>query len=141
MKITLLCIGKVKEPYLREGVEEFKKRLQKYCSFQIIEIKDATPAKETEQILAKLSDAYVVILDQKGKELTSEAFAAFLKKQEKEVIFVLGGPDGLTEQVKNQADLLLSLSQMTMLHEQCRLFFIEQLYRAFTILKGEKYHK
>jgi len=141
MNITLLCIGKVKESYLREGIQEFTTRLRKYHSFDLLEIKDSTPAKETKQILSKISNAFVVVLDVKGKQLASEAFAQFLKKQEKKIIFILGGPEGVTDLVKQRADLPLSLSSMTMPHEYCRLFFIEQLYRAFTILKGEKYHK
>ena len=141
MKITLICIGKIKEPYLREGIYEFTKRLTKYCSFEILEIKDSTPAKESQQILTKMEDAYVIVLDRAGKSFSSEQFASFLQKSEKPLVFVLGGPEGLSPAVKQRAHLQLSLSSLTMLHEHCRFFFVEQLYRAYTILNGEKYHK
>ena len=142
MKVKLIVIGKIKEVYYREACEEYIKRLQKYCSLEVVEIKDQGKEKEAEKILAKLRDAYVIALSEEGKQFSSEQFAAFLKKieQNKNIVFILGGPYGLSEKVKQRAHLLLSLSAMTLPHELCRVVFLEQLYRACTILKNEKYH-
>ncbi len=140
MKIKLLVVGKLKEKHYREACEEYLKRLQKYCSLEVIEIKDEGKEKEAEKIIAKSQDAYVIVLTEEGKQYTSIQFATLLKKTEHNIIFIMGGPYGLDDVVKKRANLLLSLSVMTLPHELCRVVFLEQLYRAYTILKNEKYH-
>ena len=140
MRFKLIVIGKIKEVYYREACHEYIKRLRKYCSLEVIEVKDEGKEKEAEKILAKIKDQYVMVLSEDGKQYSSTQFADYLKKIERDIVFVMGGPYGLSEKVKQRAHLLLSLSAMTLPHELCRVVFLEQLYRACTILKNEKYH-
>lgn len=140
MKIKLIVVGKLKEKYYREACEEYLKRLQRYCSLEVIEIKDEGKEKEAEKMLAKCDDSFVVVLTEEGKQCASIQFAALLKKTEHDIIFIMGGPYGFDDAIKKKANLLLSLSAMTLPHELCRVVFLEQLYRAYTILKHEKYH-
>jgi 23S rRNA (pseudouridine1915-N3)-methyltransferase len=140
MKIKLLAVGKIKEFFFKEACAEYHKRLQKYCSFEIIEIKDEGKEKEAEKIMEKIKDSFVVVLADEGKECTSLQFADFIKKTDKDITFILGGAYGVDQTVKQRANLMLSLSKMTFPHELCRVIFLEQLYRAHTILRNEKYH-
>ena len=140
MKTKLLVVGKLKERHYKEACQEYLKRLQKYCSLEVMEIKDEGKEKEAEKILAKCGDSFVVVLVEEGKQLSSVQFSNLIQKTERNLVFVLGGPYGLAESVKKKANLLLSLSAMTLPHELCRVVFLEQLYRAHTILKNEKYH-
>ena len=155
MKITFLTVGKTEDAYLREGIEKYVKRLKHYTKLEVIdlpELKDTkalTPeqqkAKEAEVILKKINAAdHVVLLDEKGSEFTSQQFANYLNKKAIAsivgLVFVAGGPYGFDESVYQRANDQLSLSRMTFSHQMIRLFFVEQLYRAFTIIKGEKYH-
>ena len=135
-----MVVGKLKESYYKEACQEYLKRLQKYTSVEVIEIKDEGKEKEAEKMLAKSKDAYIVVLTEEGKQMSSEQFASFLQKQERDVVFIIGGPYGLDDSVKKKAGLLLSISAMTLPHELCRVMFLEQLYRAYTILKKEPYH-
>lgn len=155
MKIKLLAIGKTDRPALRTLIEDYQKRLQHYIKFELIEIPDIKNSKnlsETEQkekegeLILKLVSASdrLVLLDENAKQLDSLAFASFLQKQMnsgiKTLVFVIGGPYGFSEALYQKADGKLSLSKMTFSHQMVRLFFIEQLYRGFTILKNEPYH-
>src|SRR3989344_6521553 len=140
MRTKLIVIGKLKEAHYKEACQEYMKRLQKYCSLEVIEIKDEGKEKEAEKILTKCNNAFVVVLTEEGKQLSSIQFATLLKKTEQDLVFVIGGPYGLSEQVKKKANFLLSLSAMTLPRELCRVVFLEQLYRAYTIIKNEKYH-
>jgi 23S rRNA (pseudouridine1915-N3)-methyltransferase len=155
MKIAILQTGKTTEKHISEGVEVYSARLKKYCGFEIItipELKETRkmPVKEQKvregkKILQALSkDDFVVLLDERGKELRTVDFAAWLESrsqmQGKRLVFVIGGPWGFTEEVNEIADFRLSLSKMTFPHQLVRLLFAEQLYRAFTIIKGEPYH-
>jgi len=155
MKITLLQVGKTSEKYLSEGIAVFESRVKKYSSFEILTIPDLKgtrklPARELktrecEKILNFLkNDDYTVILDDKGKEFTTIEFASWLEKilmlQKRRIVFVTGGPWGLTDEVFQKADMHLSLSRLTFSHQIVRLLFLEQLYRAFTVIKGEPYH-
>ena len=140
MKIKLLAVGKIKEPSFKEACAEYQKRLQKYSTFEIIEIKDEGKEKEAEKILQKCKDSFVIVLAEEGKQYTSLQFAELIKKTAKDITFILGGAYGLEQRVKQRANLLLSLSAMTFPHELCRVIFLEQLYRACTIIKNEKYH-
>lgn len=155
MKLTLLMVGKTDEKYLQEGIDRYKKRLEHYIDFKLEIIPDLKKGKnmkmsqqklkEGEFILAKRAPAQEFhLLDEKGIQMTSRQFAAFLQKKMasgiKELVFVIGGPYGFSEEVYEQADSKISLSKMTFSHQLARLLCMEQFYRAFTILKGEPYH-
>ena len=155
MKLTLLVVGKTDEPYLNEGIERYAKRLKHYIDFNIEVIPDLKRTKnisseqqklkEGEKILFKLSGSSEMhIFDERGESYTSRAFASFLQRRMasgiKELVLVIGGPYGFSDQVYSQASSRISLSSMTFSHQLARLLCVEQLYRAFTILKGEPYH-
>ena len=155
MKITLLTIGKTEDKYLKEGIEKYLKRLKHYVSFKIVELpelkntksltQEQQKAKEGELISKNiLNTDQLILLDEKGQEFSSVQFSGFLNKKMlgsvQHLVFVVGGPYGFDPSIQNRADDKLSLSRMTFSHQMVRLFFIEQLYRSFTILKGEPYH-
>ncbi len=131
--ITILATGKVRERYIKEGMEEYFIRLQKYAKVMYVE-KDNLNVPE----------GYVIALDEKGKQYTSEQFAGFLKKktlEQKNITFIIGGAEGIPTEIKGRCQETMALSAMTFPNQLVRLIFVEQLYRAFTIIKGEKYHK
>ena len=155
MKITLLIVGKTEDAYLKEGIDKYLKRLKHYIKIDIAEITELKntkalteaqqKAKEAELILKKITATdYVILLDEKGLELSSQQFAAYLDKKAvgsvASLVFIVGGPYGFDQLVYQRANDKLSLSRMTFSHQMVRLFFVEQLYRAFTIVKGEPYH-
>ncbi|MEC3881011.1 23S rRNA (pseudouridine(1915)-N(3))-methyltransferase RlmH [Parapedobacter sp. 10938] len=155
MRITLLCMGKTDEGQLAAIIDKFQQRLKHYIPFNMVHIPDVKNtkhlradqqrAKEAAAILKQLSPGdQVVLLDERGKECRSVDFAAYLNKlmvgSVQHLVFVVGGPYGFDESVHQRANGQLSLSKMTFSHQMVRLFFVEQLYRAFTILKGEPYH-
>ena len=155
MNIKLIVIGKSEEKYIREAVEIYLKRLTHYINFEIVVLPDVKNAKnmsvaelkdkEAELILKHSAKAdKVVLLDEKGKEYSSVEFSKYLTKQMnasvKTLAFVVGGAFGFSEKVYSQANEKLSISKMTFSHQMIRLLFVEQLYRAFTIIKGEPYH-
>ena len=155
MKITFLTVGKTEDAYLKEGIEKYVKRLKHYTRLEMIELpelkntKALTPeqqkVKEAEMILKKIGVTdYVILLDENGMELTSKQFAGYINKKAVSsgvnLVFIVGGPYGFDEQIYQRANDKISLSLMTFSHQMVRLFFTEQLYRAFTIIKGEPYH-
>lgn len=154
MKIRLICAGKTTDQYLIEGIERYCKRLKHYVSFELIELpevkgKSKTPETVKEEegkiFLSKIDrNDYVILLDENGKLLTSVDFSESLQNKMNRsissVVFIIGGPFGFSQSVYAVANEKLSLSKMTFSHQMIRLFFTEQLYRAFTILRGEKYH-
>ncbi len=155
MIIKLLGIGKTDDPSIKNLTEIYIRRLKFYSKFEMELIPDIKNVKhldesiqkqkEGELILAKLSSSdFVVLLDEKGEQYTSEGFSEYLQKRMnsglKHLVFIIGGPYGFSEEVYKRADSRLSLSKMTFSHQMIRLFFIEQLYRGFTILKNEPYH-
>lgn len=155
MKLTLLCISKTTEKYLLEGMAIYENRLQHYCKYQRIEIPDLKNSKnlsfdqqkqkEAELILSKISNTdYVVLLDEKGKEFSSLEFSKEISKWQNQgnqnVVFVIGGPYGFNDSVYARANQKISLSRLTFSHQMVRLFFVEQLYRAHSILRSEPYH-
>ncbi len=155
MKIKLLLIGKTDESYLKQGIEKYTKRIKHYLSFDFITIPDLKNTrnlseeqqkqKEGELILNQLNPAdFVVLLDEKGKEYSSVDFSIFIEKQMisglKNLIFIVGGPYGFSKQLYERSNIKISLSQMTFSHQMVRLIFVEQLYRAMSIIKGEPYH-
>ncbi len=155
MKITLLTVGKTEDAYLKEGMGKYVKRLKHYTKLDLVEINELKntralsaeqqKTKEAELILKKITPLdHVVLMDEKGAEYSSTQFAAFINKKEisssANLVFVIGGPYGFDQAVYQRANDKLSLSRMTFSHQMVRLFFVEQLYRAYTIIKGEPYH-
>ena len=156
MKIKIIALGKIKEKFLKEGIDEFLKRLTPYASVEIIElspiaIKDENLTEkvleqEAEKILSHIKpQSYVITLEINGKHLSSEDFAQKIDTLTNdgigEIIFVIGSSCGLGKSVSARADFKMSLSKMTFLHQFARLILVEQIYRAFKIIKGETYHK
>ncbi len=156
MKIKIIALGKIKEPYLKIGIDEFLKRLAPYTTVETvelspIEIKDEnlierTLDAEAEKIMQCIKpSSYVITLEIAGKSLTSEDFAnqinVITNSGVNELIFVIGSSNGIGKRVSQRADYKLSLSSMTFLHEFARLILIEQIYRAFKIIRKETYHK
>lgn len=156
MKIKIVALGKIKEQFLRDGINEYLKRLTPYCSLEItelapIEIKDENLTskildEEGEMILAQIKpDSCVITTEIQGKQLSSEEFASKINEINmsgvNELVFIIGSSCGLSHKVSERADFKLSFSKMTFLHQYARLLLLEQIYRAFKILKGETYHK
>lgn len=147
MNIRVLSIGKMKEAYWREASKEYEKRLSKYCSLTIIELKEGpSPEKEGEDILKRLrEDDFVIALDMKGESFNSEGLARRIEglaiEGKSKVAIIIGGSDGLSQDVLGRANLQISFSSLTFPHQMIRIFLLEQLYRAFKIIKGETYHK
>jgi 23S rRNA (pseudouridine1915-N3)-methyltransferase len=155
MKITLLTVGKTDVKWVKEGLETYVSRLKHYIPFAVTEIpelknvsalgREQIKEKEGELILRQLKPQdEVLLLDEHGKEYRSVEFAKFLEdrisRSGKDIVFVIGGAYGFSQEVRSRADGSLSLSRMTFSHQMVRTVFAEQLYRAFTILKGEPYH-
>ena len=141
-RIKLITIGKVKERYIQDGINEFLKRLTPFCKLEILELKDEGIEKESKK-LEKYIGQNTFILHEKGKQFSSEEFSGFLKnKSQSEIIFIIGGHDGISEKIKQKnSGRLISMARMTFTHEMARLFLVEQIYRGFMILNGRKYHK
>ncbi|MEM4347654.1 MAG: 23S rRNA (pseudouridine(1915)-N(3))-methyltransferase RlmH [Candidatus Altiarchaeota archaeon] len=139
--LRLIFIGKTREKFLRNGLSEFLKRLQKF-NVEIIEIDDANIEDEAKKILSITKKNFLVVLDVNGKELSSEEFAKFIKENFSEKIyFVVGSHHGVPGELLKRANFKISLSRMTFTHELARLILIEQIYRAFMIIQGRKYHR
>ena len=156
MKIKVIAVGKIKENFSKKWLEEFEKRLGAYCSFLVEEI-PAEPIlddnfyekykqTEGEKILSRIkNDSYVITLEINGKTLSSEDFSKKIKEISSsgvnEIVFIIGGANGLSQDVSNRANFKLSFSKMTFTHQMIRLLLLEQIYRAFKILNGENYHR
>ena len=156
MKIKIVCLGKIKEKFLKDGIDEFLKRLTPYTSIEIVElspveIRDENLTQkaleqEAEKILSNIKpNSYVITLEIQGKQLSSEDFAQKINEITNsgigELVFVIGSSCGISPNVSQRADFKLSISKMTFLHQFARLLLVEQIYRAFKILKNETYHK
>ena len=158
MKIKIYCIGKIKEQYLKDGINEYIKRISPYSNIEIIEVLDSkvkdnpnqsdiSKAKneEGDRVLKLLKNDYLIGLDMNKIEFTSEDFAEFLQKKMVEggsnISFVIGGSYGLSDALKTRCNTSISLSKLTFLHQMTRLILLEQIYRAFKILNNETYHK
>jgi len=159
VKITILCVGKIKESFYRQAVDEYTKRLSKYCKLEIVEVSDEkTPdkasevmesqikEKEAERLIDKLKeDSYIFTLEIKGKKYTSEAFAETIEKLtvqgKSHLTFVIGGSLGLHEKILKLSNQPISFSDMTFPHQLMRVILTEQIYRAFRIMNNEPYHK
>lgn len=155
MKILLLAVGKTNTHFLSEGIDEYSKRVSRYIPFELKCISDAKNTRNLNEVQQKQKEGttilssvspqdYVVLLDEHGKEYTSKEFSAYIERKmhtvPKQLVFVIGGPYGFSPEVVARANEKISLSKMTFSHEMVRLFFIEQLYRAMTILNNEPYH-
>ena len=158
MKITIACVGKIKEKYLTAGIDEFTKRLTPFCKLETVAINEEkmpdnpSPAekeqvleKETQRLLAIIPEnSYIILLDVIGKQLSSPELAskinALALSGNSHITFVIGGAFGYTDALRKRADYALSFSKMTFTHQMIRLLLIEQIYRAFKISRGEKYH-
>ncbi len=159
MKITVVCVGKLKEKYWKEAIQEYSKRLTKYCKLDIVELPDEKAPenlskaeeqqvckKEGERILKAIKqDAFVIALAVEGKMLSSEQLAKQIEKYTVEgvshIVFIIGGSLGLSQEVITAADKVLSFSAMTFPHQMMRVILLEQIYRAMRIIKKEPYHK
>lgn len=154
MKITLLVVGKTVVPWVKAGLDEYASRLKHYIPFEVVEVPDLKGAaslteaqikeKEGALILKAAGDAGIILLDEHGKSFRSIDFASELQKKlshaSKDICFVVGGAYGFSQEVYSKASGKISLSPMTFNHQMVRTIFAEQLYRAFTIMKGEPYH-
>ncbi|MBI2956517.1 MAG: 23S rRNA (pseudouridine(1915)-N(3))-methyltransferase RlmH [Acidobacteria bacterium] len=146
MRLRLVLLGKTRNPHLRALIEDYRRRITRFCRTDIVEWKttDGGPWAVAEA-RGKKGDALVILLDAAGTGPTSEEFARWLAKQmnsgRKQLVFLLGGAEGFAEETKRQADLLLSLSKMTLPHELARVVLLEQLYRAFAFLRDHPYPK
>jgi len=154
MKIKIICLGKTKQKFIEEGIREYQKRITKYITldWQILSDVKLTGNKTIEVIKKQealileknlRASSIIVVLDENGKEFSSENFAKYLDDKllrRKDIIFIVGGVYGLSDKILERADMVLSFSRFTFTHQMIRLLLIEQLYRSFTILKGKKYH-
>lgn len=155
MKIRLICVGKLSEAWQRDAFADYHARLQRYCSFDVVELKEEKGGRkgdvpgilkrEAERIAAKIpSGASVLVLDERGRQFGSEELAEKLEQEMlhggRDWCLIIGGPYGIDSALRNRSDLLLSLSKMTFTHQMVRVFLAEQLYRAMTIIKNEPYH-
>ena len=158
LSINIICVGKVKEKFFKDAIEEYSKRLSKYCKLEINEKKEKKiPDKINETIINDIKqkecnniinhlkkDSYIIALDLKGKELSSEDFSKkidTISMQNSKISFIIGGSLGLTNDVLNVANEKVCFSKMTFPHQLIRVFLVEQIYRAFKISNGENYHK
>lgn len=141
--INIVCVGNLKEKYWTEAVNEYSKRLSRFCKLSIYEIDESEPAKEMNGILKRCSGMKIALCIE-GKEMSSEKLAESMRKAEmnySSITFIIGSSTGLDERVKDAADLKLSFSPMTFPHQMMRVILLEQIYRAFTINNNIKYHK
>ena len=159
MTIRILCVGKIKEAFYRDAIAELMKRMGRYAAAEVIEVaeekapeglsqaeKEQILANEGERLLGKTDERdHIIALCIEGKKLTSEAFAAHIRTAmlagKSRIVFIIGGSFGLHPSVKRRADMLLSFSDMTFPHQLARVMLLEQIYRAFMISSGGKYHK
>ena len=159
LKVNIICVGKIKETFFREAIDEYSKRLNSYCSLNIIEIKDEKipnnssekenqiiKEKEGNNILSHIKkDSYTICLDLKGKQYTSEEFSQkinnILTNISSSINFIIGGSLGISQNVLKKANESISFSKMTFPHQLFRVILLEQIYRAFKIMNNETYHK
>ena len=155
MNINIICVGKIKDKYINDGIAEFQKRMTAFSNLQIIEVKEFTKEgniqlsieKESEEILKKISkqNTYTILLDLKGKEIDSKGMSDYIEKLKNTGIstinFIIGGSDGVSQNLKDSVDMKLKFSHLTCPHQLMRLILMEQIYRWFSISNNIKYHK
>lgn len=145
VKIQIIQIGKNKDEYVRAGLDELRKRLSIFCGLEISTIDKGKTLIEESLKIQKLipKNSFVVVLDEKGKELDSVGFSKVIgnaKDKGERLVFIIGGAFGISENLKANCNLLLAMSKMTFTHQMIRLFLLEQIYRSFCILTGKEYH-
>lgn len=155
MEILLLSIGKINSSWIKEGIDDYKKRLGKYIKFSAKSLPDVGKGKNLTQNLIKEEEGklflnettnadHIVLLDERGEEMTSKGFSVWMEKMmqtgKKRLVFLIGGPYGFSDEIYQRQNSMIALSKMTFTHEMANLFFTEQIYRAFTIIRGEPYH-
>ncbi|HQC55057.1 MAG TPA: 23S rRNA (pseudouridine(1915)-N(3))-methyltransferase RlmH [Clostridia bacterium] len=152
MRINIVAVGKLKEKYWKDAISEYSKRMQKYFNLNIIEVNEYSNSKNIEVIKEQEGQAILskvkgktVLLDIKGDLVSSEDLSSFIEesavKGESEITFIIGGSNGVSEQVKDKSDKIISFGKVTYPHQMTRLILIEQIYRAGTIMNNESYHK
>ena len=159
MKITVLCVGKIKEKFFADAIKEYSKRLSRYCKLEIVEVADEkTPDGASDLVVSQIKDkeaermekylpdsAYVIALAIEGKKLTSEKLAEKIDTLgitgTSHLVFLIGGSLGMSDRLLTRADYLLSFSDMTFPHQLMRVILLEQIYRSYRIIHGEPYHK
>ena len=158
LSINIICIGKIKEKFFKDGIDEYSKRLSKYCKLNILELPDEKipdktnqsieneiKSKECNKIINHIKkDSYIICLDLTGKELSSEQFSKNIENismESSQITFIIGGSLGLTEKLLNLANQKICFSKMTFPHQLIRIFLLEQIFRAFKISNGETYHR
>ena len=143
--IKIICVGKIKESFFREAIDEYLKRMGKYHKVEIIEVMDSNIKNEKDLILKKLDRKdFIITLEIEGKQLSSVEFAGMLDRtlmEKANVTFIIGGSDGLDEEIKALSNYKLSFSKMTFPHQLFRVVLLEQIYRSFKIMHNESYHK
>ena len=159
MNIRIIAVGKIKEKYIQEGIKEYSKRLSKYCSLEIIEVDDEKAPeklsdkeveiikeKEGERILSKIpQNSFVISLEIQGREISSEELSKRIEnlmiEGNSDITFIIGGSLGLSDTVSGKSNFKLSFSKMTFPHQLMRMILLEQIYRAYKIMRNEPYHK
>jgi 23S rRNA (pseudouridine1915-N3)-methyltransferase len=149
MKIRVLCVGKLKEKYWSQAVAEYAKRLSSYCDLTMEEVKESpsdSPLEEGRALLKKIKkDDYVFTLEILGKSMSSEELAGKMDALsiggKSSIVFIIGGSEGLSQEVRQRSDTAISFSAMTFPHQMMRVILMEQIYRSFKIIRGEAYHK
>ena len=143
--IKIICVGKIKEQYLKDAILEYKKRISKYHKLEIIELPDNSIEEEENAILKVINDKdYVITLEIQGQMIDSIEFSNRIEKifiEHSNITFIIGGSDGLSDKIKAISNFKLSFSKMTFPHQLFRVILLEQIYRAFKIMKNETYHK
>ena len=143
-KINVVCVGKIKEEYLRSAISEYLKRLSRFAKVEIKELAEGKSLKEEAEPILRNAKGYKIALCVEGEKLTSEGFAKRIKSlcdRGEEISLIIGSSCGLDDSVKAEADLKLSFSDMTFPHQLMRVILLEQVYRAFMIISGSEYHK
>ena len=145
MHITIICVGKIKEKFYRDAIDEYMKRMGKYHKIEIVEVMDSNIKSEEVEIMKRIgSRDYVVTMEIEGKSFSSVELSQFIDKtliSNSVITFVIGGSDGLSDVVKRRANYKLSFSKMTFPHQLFRVILLEQIYRSFKIINNEAYHK
>jgi len=143
--IKIICIGKIKETYLKEAIEDYKKRISKYHKLEIIELPDNNIETEKENIKKHINGKdYIITLEIEGTELSSKELSEKLEKTfiiNSNIVFIIGGSEGLHQEIKNISNYKLSFSKLTFPHGLFRIILLEQIYRSFKIINNETYHK
>lgn len=154
MKHEIVFLGKTKDSFIQQGIDEYHSRLRHYTNLKISVLKDKNNGKSTSEIIKNQGQlllnsvekgAVIIALDSRGQQFTSESFSKKIVGMEdsgvRQVSYLIGGPDGISDEILATAQLVLSFSKMTFTHDMVRMLLVEQIYRAYTIKNGEKYHK